>query len=253
MAAKSSGYGRPSSGGSRGGHKKKVEDGAIFDRLTDTAKFTGAHKERFDKCGRGKGKAGRTQEGETIGDISQIVGADRGAPKSPGRGHMSGASVPKSPRGAASSPGKGKKKVGDGAIFDRLTDTSKFTGAHKERFDKSGRGKGKAGQTHEGDTVSDISDILGAEKSVGRTLAGGSAQKLASPQRGSSGRSQGDAIFDRLTDSSGYTGAVSTSAPPAKTRHAGMFFLKGVFVGAAQGAVWKRWHWQRKGGSDAAR
>ena len=28
----------------------------------------------------------------------------------------------------------------------RLTDTSKFTGSHKERFDPSGRGKGRAGR-----------------------------------------------------------------------------------------------------------
>ncbi|XP_042187829.1 tubulin polymerization-promoting protein [Callorhinchus milii] len=30
----------------------------------------------------------------------------------------------------------------------RLTDTSKFTGSHKERFDQSGRGKGKAGREY---------------------------------------------------------------------------------------------------------
>ena len=28
----------------------------------------------------------------------------------------------------------------------RLTDTSKFTGSHQERFDPSGRGKGRAGR-----------------------------------------------------------------------------------------------------------
>ena len=96
----------------------------IFDRLNDTSQYTGAHKERFDTSGKGKGKAGRTQEGETIGDISEIVGADRSAPRSPGRTQTS--------PGNASSPipGGGKKKVGDGAIFDRLTDTSsKFTAA----------------------------------------------------------------------------------------------------------------------------
>ena len=30
--------------------------------------------------------------------------------------------------------------------MDRLTDTSKYTGAHKERFDKSGKGKGIDGR-----------------------------------------------------------------------------------------------------------
>ena len=32
-----------------------------------------------------------------------------------------------------------------GAV-DRLTDTSKFTGTHKTRFDQTGKGKGKDGQ-----------------------------------------------------------------------------------------------------------
>lgn len=31
-------------------------------------------------------------------------------------------------------------------VTDRLTDTSKYTGAHKERFDESGKGKGIAGR-----------------------------------------------------------------------------------------------------------
>ena len=29
---------------------------------------------------------------------------------------------------------------------DRLTDTSKYTGSHKERFDESGKGKGLEGR-----------------------------------------------------------------------------------------------------------
>ena len=34
-----------------------------------------------------------------------------------------------------------------GAV-DRLTDTSKYTGSHKERFDESGKGKGLEGRYH---------------------------------------------------------------------------------------------------------
>lgn len=50
------------------------------------------------------------------------------APGSAGR-------APLSPQKAISSP-----------TVSRLTDTTKFTGSHKERFDPSGRGKGKAGR-----------------------------------------------------------------------------------------------------------
>ncbi|XP_037389987.1 tubulin polymerization-promoting protein isoform X1 [Pygocentrus nattereri] len=39
-------------------------------RLTDTSKFTGSHKERFDETGRGKGKAGRVDMVDTSGYVS---------------------------------------------------------------------------------------------------------------------------------------------------------------------------------------
>ncbi|KAJ7995982.1 hypothetical protein DPEC_G00232340 [Dallia pectoralis] len=52
----------------------KVAKAAAVDRLTDTTKFTGAHKERFDESGKGKGKAGR----EDIPDASGYVSAYKG-------------------------------------------------------------------------------------------------------------------------------------------------------------------------------
>nr|XP_032642424.1 tubulin polymerization-promoting protein family member 2 isoform X1 [Chelonoidis abingdonii] len=45
------------------------------DRLTDTSKYTGSHKERFDESGKGKGIAGR----EDVTDGSGYVGAYKGA------------------------------------------------------------------------------------------------------------------------------------------------------------------------------
>ena len=38
--------------------QKVVQEGAV-DRLTDTSKYTGSHKERFDESGKGKGIDGR--------------------------------------------------------------------------------------------------------------------------------------------------------------------------------------------------
>lgn len=38
---------------------QKAISSPTVSRLTDTTKFTGSHKERFDPSGRGKGKAGR--------------------------------------------------------------------------------------------------------------------------------------------------------------------------------------------------
>ncbi|XP_007540172.1 tubulin polymerization-promoting protein family member 3 [Poecilia formosa] len=40
----------------------------------------------------------------------------------------------------------GVTKVAKTATVDRLTDTSRYTGSHKERFDDSGRGKGREGR-----------------------------------------------------------------------------------------------------------
>lgn len=40
----------------------------------------------------------------------------------------------------------GVTKAVSSPTVSRLTDTSKFTGSHKERFDQSGKGKGKAGR-----------------------------------------------------------------------------------------------------------
>ncbi|KPP76400.1 tubulin polymerization-promoting protein family member 3-like [Scleropages formosus] len=51
-------------------NRKVAKTGAV-DRLTDTSKFTGSHKERFDETGKGKGKAGR----EDIHDNSGYVAA----------------------------------------------------------------------------------------------------------------------------------------------------------------------------------
>jgi len=44
-----------------------------------------------------------------------------------------------------------KTRAASGGVIDRLTDTSKYTGSHKERFDASGKGKGIEGRREVGD------------------------------------------------------------------------------------------------------
>lgn len=48
---------------------------AAVDRLTDTAKYTGSHKERFDDSGKGKGKSGREDIPDTSGYVSSYKGS----------------------------------------------------------------------------------------------------------------------------------------------------------------------------------
>ena len=57
---------------------------------------------------------------------------------------------------------------GGGNIFDRLTDSSQYTGAHKHRFDRSGKGKGLAGR----DRVMKGSGYVSTRTHEGRSYAG---------------------------------------------------------------------------------
>lgn len=42
--------------------------------MTDTSKYTGAHKERFDESGKGKGADGRTDKVENSGYVGNYKG-----------------------------------------------------------------------------------------------------------------------------------------------------------------------------------
>lgn len=53
--------------------EKKVD--AATARLTDTSKYTGSHKERFDGEGKGKGKTGRVEEKDASGYVGNYKGA----------------------------------------------------------------------------------------------------------------------------------------------------------------------------------
>lgn len=55
--------------------RQKAKSVGAVERLTDTSKYTGSHKERFDESGKGKGKSGR----ENIVDNSGYVGAYKNA------------------------------------------------------------------------------------------------------------------------------------------------------------------------------
>ncbi|XP_017291929.1 tubulin polymerization-promoting protein family member 3 [Kryptolebias marmoratus] len=57
----------------------------------------------------------------------------------------------------------GVTKVAKTAAVDRLTDTSRYTGSHKERFDESGRGKGREGR----EEIVENTGYVGAYKNAG--------------------------------------------------------------------------------------
>ncbi|KAG7239591.1 hypothetical protein INR49_028743 [Caranx melampygus] len=57
----------------------------------------------------------------------------------------------------------GVTKVAKTAAMDRLTDTSRYTGSHKERFDESGRGRGREGR----EEIVENTGYVGAYKNAG--------------------------------------------------------------------------------------
>ncbi|KAJ6653004.1 hypothetical protein lerEdw1_010209 [Lerista edwardsae] len=56
------------------GATKSVAQAAV-ERLTDTSKYTGTHKERFDESGKGKGIAGRAELADNSGYVGNYKGA----------------------------------------------------------------------------------------------------------------------------------------------------------------------------------
>lgn len=54
--------------------QKAAKAGAV-DRLTDTSKYTGSHKERFDASGKGRGKVGREDAVESSGYVASYRGS----------------------------------------------------------------------------------------------------------------------------------------------------------------------------------
>jgi len=95
----------------------------------------------------------------------KVVSSSSYGPTSSYGSPSSGLGVPSSSSASASSPSRSpsaqKKKSPGGSIFDRLTDASKYTGAHKHRFDSSGRGRGLDGRDGgaRGFTTSDLSQM----------------------------------------------------------------------------------------------
>jgi len=57
------------------GHLQDESRTGGVDRLTDTSKYTGSHKERFDESGKGKGAAGRSDAAANTGYVGAYKGS----------------------------------------------------------------------------------------------------------------------------------------------------------------------------------
>ncbi|CAB3407448.1 unnamed protein product [Caenorhabditis bovis] len=58
------------------GNAAKANAAGVYSRLTDHTKYTGAHKERFDADGKGKGKSGREEVKDESGYVAAYKNKD---------------------------------------------------------------------------------------------------------------------------------------------------------------------------------
>jgi hypothetical protein len=65
-----------------------------------------------------------------------------------------------------------------GGVFSKLTDSSLYTGAHKERFDAEGHGLGASGRRDESAGVHDLSEAVRPGHAGGTHMVGTAAPAI---------------------------------------------------------------------------
>lgn len=178
-----------------------ADSSGIYGKLTDASLYTGAHKERFNADGSGKGLDGRDRVSKGAGNLRGVTNAmefgisstdDHSPPvsddeesneylaeevaklgvtptktkaTSPSKSTSLSKSASSSPSKAptvktnispsmtkansmplSKTPSPTSKTAPKTSIFDKLTDSSQYTGSHKNRFNSDGSGRGAAGR-----------------------------------------------------------------------------------------------------------
>lgn len=118
----------------------KAGGGSIYDRLNDPSTFQASHQARFAERPDVKNDHVQLKPGHDIntgGDMAAVPVKKTAA-------------VPAKPAASAASKtqdaSKPKPAAKGGSIFDKLTDSSQYTGTHAHRFDADGKGKGLTGR-----------------------------------------------------------------------------------------------------------
>ena len=118
------------------------ESSKIVERMTDASLYPSSHKLRFSSTGN---LSSNTSPNKS--NFKQASSASRST---------SSTNLSAKAQGVVSSSrpqsGSIKKNTSNGSgVFDRLTDTSQYTGTHKERFNQDGTGKGIDGRRSQED------------------------------------------------------------------------------------------------------
>ena len=163
----------------------------VFDKLTDTTQFTGAHRHRFDSEGQGRGRDGRLEHHEHSvdgGGMESIVNRSRPRAETDHPMYRGGA--------VAALPSDGAQR----AVYNRLTDSAQFTGAHRHRFDRHGNGLGRDGREleHERWAEQGMSALVSRDFPRAKSPAASKTRRARTPKKAP--------VYDRLTDSQTFTG-----------------------------------------------
>ncbi|VDN56678.1 unnamed protein product [Dracunculus medinensis] len=131
---------------------KWLKDGGVIDAKTITTTMTGI---AFSKITGTKKKANFSETQQVL--VAVAEDRARSSKKDP-QDELDGI-IEKLAKLEAPSI-KGASKASADGVYSRLTDHTKYTGAHKERFDAEGKGKGKAGR----EDIKDDSGYVAAYK-----------------------------------------------------------------------------------------
>jgi len=131
---------------------KWLKDAGVIDAKTITTTMTGI---AFSKVTGPKKKASYAETKEVLVKVAE----DRASKSKKSVQDELDAITERLAKLDAPSVNSAAKASADG-VYSRLTDHTKYTGAHKERFDAEGKGKGKAGRAE----VNDETGYVGAYK-----------------------------------------------------------------------------------------
>jgi hypothetical protein len=163
-----------------------TQTGGAYDRLLDTSKYTGMHKERFNADGTGRGLEGRNQPTSTLTQ-QQITNRSINA------------ALPGNTQNAHTINGTSTNSVG---AAKKRGQTAVVT-ASVEQLDV------KAQQPKRADVSSSQTKLNGSNSNKGsnNSLNKGSTGSLNKNSYTSSKAAGSGSVFDRLTNVSGYTGS----------------------------------------------
>lgn len=177
-----------------------AQTGGVYGKLTDTTLYTGSHKNRFDSNGVGMGAAGRV-DGSNTRELSQLVNREF----STYNGNTNSAAAPPSNvSGPTNSTSIGAaKKRGQTSVVTASVENLEI----KNNPGKKADTHSSTGSLHKNAATKSTGSMNTSNSSINKSSnqINKSSNQINKPATTSGGA--GTSVFDRLTNTSGYTGS----------------------------------------------